>query len=191
MNEIENQYKLPFTSIKILSEYETEELVNNEPGKWHVVSIWRGDREGDRNLQPKHHGAKSFCQKIFHNIQREEKNLILCNKWHIETVLDYCRNLYDTNESIIFHCSSGINRSSALCYLVLLDYLKEKFENPVEDALNLLINIKSWNVIYPNKYIIGLGMNLLAKTVNQELEWNKTFYNSIITQRIYDRKMYG
>ena len=99
--------------------------------------------------------------------------------------------LWKNNESIIFHCSLGINRSSALCFLILLDYLKDKFENPVEDALNLLINIKSWNVIYPNKYIIGLGMNVLAKTVNQELEWNKTFYNSIITQRIYDRKMYG
>ena len=191
MNEIKNQYKLPFTSIKILSEYETEELVNNEPKKWHVVSIWSGSGGKHGDLQPKHLGAKSLCQERFHNLQREDKKLILCKKCHIEAILDYCRNLYDANESIIFHCSLGINRSSALCFLILLDYLKNKFENPVEDALNLLINIKSWNVIYPNKYIIGLGMNILAKTVNQELEWNKTFYNSIITQRIYDRKMYG
>lgn len=179
------EYKLPFAAIKILSESDASDLVAAEPKKWNVVSIWSGGGGKHGWSRPLHRGSKSMCQKRFHDITSEEKGLILCNKWHIETILDYCRKLYNTDEPIIYHCFAGISRSSAFCYITLLDWLKDKSENPVEDALNLLIKIKDWNLIYPNKYIVGLGIHMLAKDAGQEMEWNRIFYNSRITAKIY------
>ena len=68
-------YRLPFAAIKILSESDAVELVNREPKKWNVISLWAGaGRYHYNNSRPKHRAAKSLCQKEFHDIQKEEKD---------------------------------------------------------------------------------------------------------------------
>lgn len=176
-----SEFKLPYSVLKILAEDEAVDTVENdiEHNKYNIVSICTFPK-------PTFRRAKSVCQRIFHDIQREEKGLILCNKWHLETILDYARTKYD--EAMLVHCHAGISRSSAVTYLILLDWLKSNnHENPVEEALTLLIGVKDYNLIYPNKYIIGLGMHILADDAGQELEWNRIFYNSRITAKLYGK----
>jgi len=189
MNE-PNNFKLPFSVMKILSQAEAQDIVLAEPKKWNVASIVSADGAYYKRTgkiipldKPNFKKAKTFKQVHFDDIQKEIDYLVLCNKWHIEVLLDYAKKHYD--EPLIVHCHAGISRSSAITFLILLDRLKETSENPVEDALTLLIGVKNWNLIFPNKYIIGLGMHILAKDAGQEIEWNRIFYNSRIISKLY------
>lgn len=185
-------YKLPFAALKILSQSDAQDHVNNEPKKWNVISItsvngayYKATGKVVGLDKPNLKNAKDFKSIHFDDIQKELEHLVLCNKWHIGIILDYARKLYDTDEAVIIHCHAGISRSSAITYLILLDYLKDKSPNLIDDALQLLIQIKSWELIIPNRYIIGLGIHMLAKDAGQEMEWLRIFYSHPITKKLY------
>jgi len=184
-----NNIKLPFSVVKILSESDAIDLVNKEPKKWNVVSIWSGGGGKHGNTRPEHRAAKTLCQHRFHDItctewEAQAGGWILCSKWHILTILNYAKTKYD--EPLLVHCHAGVSRSSAITFLILLDYFKDKSENPIDDTLTYLNQIKHWSMIIPNKHILSLGMHILAKDAGQEMEWNRILYNHNIFAKYYN-----
>lgn len=182
MNKI---YKIPFSEVKILSQDEALEEAAGNAKKWNIVSIFSTNPTHPNTFQANFKNwPRDLCFRSFDDIvtKKDEKS-VLCNKWHILTILDFAKKKYD--QPIIFHCWQGISRSAACCFLSLLDSLKESAGNPVEEALKLLIQIKSPDLIRPNKYIVGLGFHVLAKDAGQEMGWLHNFYNSEIYKKIY------
>lgn len=184
-----NKIPSPFPVVKILSESDAIDIVNKDPNKYNVVSIWSGGGGKHGNERPEHRNAKTLCQQRFHDInctewEAQSQKLILCSKWHIKTILDYAKTKY--NEPLIIHCHAGISRSSAITFLILLDYYKNKSENPIDISLEHLNAVKHWSQIIPNKHIISLGIHILAKNAGQEMEWNRTLYNHCIFAKYYN-----
>lgn len=182
---------LPYSVVRILSQEEMRRAILEEPKKWNVISIYSGGggHHGIDNDAPILNDAESFCQFRFHDIDKPTQHndgtdLILCEENHIKQILDYARGQYDN--PLIVHCHAGISRSSAITFLIYLDYFKDKSDTPVEDALQLLIQTKPVHLIYPNRHIINLGVNVIAKDWEQEVTWMRELYNS----RIFD-KLYG
>lgn len=186
--------QLPFSAARILSEDEAKDLVAAEPKKWNVVSIWSGGGGKHGNEKPELKDAKNLCQLRFHDIDKplrgsDGEDLILCDKNHVKQILDFARLHYD--EPIVFHCWAGISRSSAAALICLIDFFKHKSEMPVEDSLHFLSTIKSHHLIYPNRHIINLGIEMISETMDDgyysQTKWMREFHNSSIFNKIYGR----
>lgn len=181
-----NYIKNPFEDIKILSELEAVNLVETEEEeKWNIVSIWSGGGGKHGNDQPEHKKAKTLCQHRFHDIETQTKDMILCNKEDIISILEYAKDHYA--EKMIVHCHGGISRSSAFTFLILLDYYKDISDNPIGCALEELVSIKHHTLIFPNKYILSLGIHVICDTnTDNEIQWNRDLYNHPIFRLLYN-----
>lgn len=186
-------YEIPYSEIKIVSQVEAERIVDRKPGYWNVISIWSGGGGKHGTKKPDLAGAKNVCKMRFHDVEKEGINprngepFILCQEKHIKDALVFARE--KRNEPLLLHCHAGISRSSAICYIILLDYLRENYsENIAEDAMILLTRIKNWNLIYPNRYIINLGMDVLGKEMGDKglvFKWARELSSSPVYQKIY------
>ena len=103
----------------------------------------------------------------------------------IKKVIDYSESV--GNEPLIVHCFAGICRSSAMAFVILLNYWNNKgVKYPVDIALETLIDFKNINTIFPNRFVLNLGIEVLAKDTDQLIEWNRELYQSDIFRRIYN-----
>jgi predicted protein tyrosine phosphatase len=179
----------PFNEIKILSQEDALKEAMENPGKWNIISLWSGGGGKHGSEQPKFNNKeKSLCQQRFHDItlepwQAEAEGKITPNDEHIKTILKFARTKY--NEPLVVHCFAGISRSSAITFCILLDYFKDT-EDPINNTLSELIQIKSPNLILPNKRIVGLGIYNIAKDGGQVMEWFRKLYNHRIFEMFFN-----
>ena len=171
-----------FKELKILSQESAKTEAFKKPNYWNIVSISAPNEIVDFCGY-----EKSVCRVHFDDIDVEKKGQVLCTKEHIDTVIKYSESI--CNEPIIIHCYQGICRSPAMAFLILLNYWKNKRINyPVDMALETLIDFKSIHAIYPNRFVLNLGIEALAKDTKQLIEWNRELYQSEIFQRIYNAR---
>lgn len=189
-----HNFEMPFAPLRILSEYQAEVLVTEEPNKWNVVSIvsfpngyeeeiW--DKVSQTFFKQKHNwpkfrGAKSFCQQYFHDIDRETEDRILCTRDHLWEIIKFGRKAQ--GKPLLVHCHAGISRSTAVAFLLVLDAIKDKSEQPADDALSIIYNVR--RECQPNAHIIKLGIPLLARGEVEEVRWFRELYNSTSMEKI-------
>lgn len=177
-----NEFILPFFDFKILGLGEAEELVHHDRlDKWNVISLyspffdtrqaWGGAWIDYKPVFPK---AKRLCQHRFHDIDHEQKDMILCNEEHILDILKFSKKCI--GESLLVHCHAGQSRSTAIAYLILLNVLKDKVECPSEEAMRIVRKVRS--IAIPNRHIVSIGMPLIAKDEDTQIRWFRELYNS-------------
>ncbi len=161
----------PYPEIYILSQDEATEKVRNNPDFFNVISLWSGGGGKHGKEQPQFKDAAlSVCQHRFHDITEPEEGRILCNEDHIKEILAFGRQ--NIGSPLIIHCYAGISRSSAICFLLLLQYYKEKdLINCIDISLKELVLIKSHHCIRPNSYIIILGIMMMSKDIDETNRW--------------------
>lgn len=158
--------KLPFSEFKILPQRLAERLVESEPGKWNVVSIWsqywdwQGGGEWSRK-KPELAKAKNVCQHFFHDEEFEFKGdpaTVLCNEDHISEILNFTRS--HKGEPLLIHCHAGESRSTAVGILVAMDALEKVSLSPAKDALEIVKDKVPH--MSPNKRVLEIGLKVLA-----------------------------
>lgn len=168
----------PFSVMKILSESEALQLVEQEPNKWNVISIFSDERETPN--PPKFSFPKSIVQINFHDIDAPEGNLILCEEKHVAAALEFARGV--RGEPLLIHCAAGVCRSTAMGFLVMLDALKDVSDNPAEDAIKYIKLVRP--MAYPNRHVIEVGVPLIAKNDEQAVKWFRELYASSTFRRM-------
>lgn len=186
------RFELPFSEFRVCGLPEVENLLENEPNKWNVVSIWSEyyDVElrnkiwvnGNLNTsQPVLKGAKSIESHYFHDANyQSDDEVVLCDEQNIKSILSYARS--HRGEPLVVHCYGGISRSTALAFLILLDNIKDVAEEPIEDALAIVHHIRPQ--LMPNKHIINIGLPLVAGDRDTEIKWFRELFNSNIAKKI-------
>lgn len=176
-------FKIPY-NLRILDQESAWMAVVNEPYKWNVVSLWSKlwDWENQKwdEEPPEFRKAKSVCQQHFADIDVKTEDLTLCNQNHIKDILSYARKII--GQPLIVHCRAGISRSTAIAFLILLDAIKDKSEQPGADALNIVYNLRP--IMQPNKHIINIGVPLVARNEGEEIKWFRQMFQSRTMGRI-------
>lgn len=189
-----DNFKLPFSALKILSQAEAEDYVNREPKKWNVISLVSANgnilKQNNKIVPldpPDLTQAKTSISLCFDDKSVKEYGYHLCQQSDIAKILEYVRNYY--NDNLAVHCHMGVSRSSAITFLILLDYYKNKVENSIDESLKQLIRIKNWNLIHPNKYIINLGVEYIVRnsglSEQTEIDWFRELYNHNIFKLLF------
>jgi predicted protein tyrosine phosphatase len=171
-------YPFPFSEFKICGQLEAEQVVRSEPQKWNVVSICTPQSE---LIQNKHlfvnsnlKKAKSFCRVHFHDASSDGMGFVLCTEEDIKKVLNYSKKI--NNEPLLIHCAAGISRSTAIAILILIDKIKDLSETPATDAAEIVKHYRG--IAIPNKYVLDLGISLLARNNEENIRWFREVYHS-------------
>jgi hypothetical protein len=182
----ELDFKMPFSEFRVFGLYEAENLLENEPDKWNVISLWSEyfDSQQRGSLwtagkivrkQPELRGAKSIESHYFHDANYQSNDeVVLCEAKNINSILAFARSHQD--EPLLVHCFAGISRSPAVAFLVMLDNIKDRSENPVEDALAIVHDERPQ--MFPNQHIIEIGIPLIAPDQDTEIRWFRELYNA-------------
>jgi len=169
-----------FKELQILSQASAKTEAFKRPNYWNIVSISAPNEIVDFCGY-----EKSVCRVHFDDMDKPKEGQVLCTKEHINSVIKYSESIQ--NEPIMFHCHAGISRSPAMAFLVLLNYWKnKKIAYPVDIALETLIDFKNIHTIYPNRFVMNLGIEILAKDTDQLINWNRELYQSEIFRKIYN-----
>lgn len=160
----------------IASKAEAIDANREFPNRFFYLSIGSENDGGWPDLYPDY----KVCRLNFDDIVYPEKlaqsdieanNIVLPSIPEIKKGLDFCRA--HQHSEIIIHCYAGISRSSAMCYLVLFDRLKD-----VLAAKKALYEVKDRTLILPNEYIVRLGFKLLTDCGEKTYDLVRQ-YNSI------------
>ena len=175
-----------YPEFKICSQAEAEERVREKPHYWNVVSIFSGGGGKHGGVLPDYQNKyKSICSNRFHDIDTPEDGLIMCNETHIKNIIEFSENV--VGQPLVVNCFAGVSRSSAISFLVLLNQCsKQKYDYPVDRALDYLVSIKNIHTIYPNRAILNMGIDYLCKENTEKLiQWRRNLYQNEIFRQIY------
>lgn len=175
---------IPFFDLKVLGREEALELCEQEVNKWCVVSIWSNplsDRE-DQFKTFNFPNAKKVSQYDFHDITEKSKylNARLCTKKDVKDILKFANEC--VGESLLIHCAAGVSRSTAIAFLIVLNSIKDKCKNPAEAALETVYKVRP--VMYPNLHIMEIGVDLIARSKEEQIAWFREIYNSYTWKKI-------
>jgi predicted protein tyrosine phosphatase len=183
LNRIKD-FEMPFSELKVLSEAEARGLCMREPNKWNVVSLWAdiyNVQSGKlERIKPEFEDAKRLRQEFFHDIVRPEKDFTMCDQEHIRRILKFGRMV--RGEPVCCHCAAGISRSTAVAILLVLDAIKDKSEQPFEDALDIVYRIRP--IMQPNRHILEIGIPLIVRNEEEQMSWYRNAYNSGVMREI-------
>ena len=172
-----------YNSFRILSENEAKKLVRGygQEKYFDIVSITNPSEPVDFGNH-----AKSICRVEFDDEEVESNQYKLCSKDDIAKILKYSESVVGGN--LIIHCYAGVCRSSACAFLVLLNQTikNPNIKYPIDIALESLIEIKSIHTIHPNRYIINLGLDMLARNIDERIKWGRELYQHEIWQHLYN-----
>ena len=170
-----------FNQIKILSQKEAVQLVNHYgvDKYWDIVSITEPFEPVDF-----YQHAKNVCRLGFNDIDKITDKMTICSKTDIQKVLKFSESVLGGN--LVIHCWAGISRSSSITFAILLNLYKDKVKFPVDKALDDLVQIKSIHCIHPNRFILNLALETIARNEEELIRWSRELYQSEIFHQIYN-----
>lgn len=130
--------------VKIISHLAGENLLTNNPGKWHTVAVVNG---GHRLFDQIAINSKSYCLLCFDDIDYPMSHYIMPNIEHVREALEFCKG----KNPVMFTCHGGTTRSAALAYVCMCQVMSPK------EAMRIFTHGRH----YPNRCIIKYGAKLL------------------------------
>jgi predicted protein tyrosine phosphatase len=94
----------------------------------------------------------------FHDVIESNPDWIAPERWDVERLLDFGRDVIGTRGHLLVHCHAGVSRSTAAATLVLA---QSRPDRPADEALQTVVRLRprAW----PNLRILELGDALLAR----------------------------
>ncbi len=169
-----------YSEFKILPQLGAKELCRREPFKWNIVSIYS---PGPNILPPNLLGAESITQHSFHDAEEIEEGAVLCNEYNIIDILYFSKT--HTGQPLAIHCMAGISRSTATAILIILNQIKDKVDNPIEEAIKMIYSINRF--MLPNHHVLKLGIKIIANNLEIEEKWLKYLEESETMQEVNSR----
>ena len=141
----------------IKGQAQAESLIEQEPGKWHVISI----RE-PFHPEPVLANCLSIYSCVFEDVQTEAGNYGHGPKsTHVESVLRAIERA--KTGPLLVHCWAGRSRSTAIGLLLIVRALWEQGidgASLVRDSVEILLAIRPQAI--PNSLVLRLGLQLIV-----------------------------
>jgi predicted protein tyrosine phosphatase len=94
----------------------------------------------------------------FHDVIESQPGWIAPERWDVELLLTFARDLGASGTHLLIHCHAGVSRSTAAATLVLAQRCPEQ---PAEEVLTEVVRLRprAW----PNLRILELGDDILGR----------------------------
>lgn len=94
----------------------------------------------------------------FHDVIESQPGWIAPERWDVELLLTFARDLGASGTHLLIHCHAGVSRSTAAATLVLA---QRRPEQPAEEVLTEVVRLRprAW----PNLRILELGDDILGR----------------------------
>ena len=162
---------LPFFDLRVLGIFEAEELIDQEPNKWNVISlsskVWDHPRGEWVKESPNLEKCKNLIKCNFDDIDRPYKDLTLCKERDIINCIEFAEKCI--GDSLLVHCHAGQRRSPTMAILIILNNIKDKSDTPMLDACKHIFKIR--DIARINQHILNLGISLIARNSEEEKAW--------------------
>jgi predicted protein tyrosine phosphatase len=125
-------------------------------GVTHVLSILDPD-----SPEPEPLGIFEVHRRLrlrFHDVIESRPGWIAPERWDVELLLTFARDLGASGTHLLIHCHAGVSRSTAAATLVLA---QRRPEQPAEEVLTEVVRLRprAW----PNLRILELGDDILGR----------------------------